>query len=335
MLNENKALLIRPFREKPGVARGMSRPDEVSEPEGDSSLRAIAERAAEQASTENFSVALRVLPREPRERLMAVYRYARFVDDIGDEALGSAADRLRLLDRVENQVRRLSTPGANTDMLLRPVADMSAVVWDAGIPVQTLCDLIEANRIDQQVGEYETFDDLLHYCDYSAAPVGRMVLAIAGAATAPNMDDSDVVCAALQVLEHCQDLGEDARRGRVYLPQDALRRQHVPATDLTAATTSPALRAVVLDIVVTAERMLDSGVGLLRRLHGWARFAVAGYLAGGYETARALRRHSGEVLATPVTPGKAARAIRGIRLAAMPPASTARGNFRASTGTDR
>jgi squalene synthase HpnC len=313
----------------------MSRPDEVSDQEGDSSLQAIAERAAAQAATENFSVALRVIPREPRERLRAVYRYARFVDDVGDEMSGSAENRLRLLDRVEAQVRVLSAPGAPTDQLIRPVADMSALVRDAGIPVQTLCDLIEANRIDQRVGEYETFDDLLRYCDYSAAPVGRMVLGIAGAATPPNIADSDVVCAALQVLEHCQDVGEDARRGRVYLPQDALRGQGVLAADLTAASASPGLRTVVLDMATTAERMLDSGAGLLRRLHGWARVAVAGYLAGGYETARSLRHHSGEVLAAPVTPGKTARALRGIRLAAMPPAAGTNWIYRPSTETDR
>ena len=106
---------------------------------------------------------------------------------------------------------------------------------------------------------YETFDDLLGYCGLSAAPVGRIVLHIAGAAAPDNVADSDAVCAALQVLEHCQDVGEDARAGRVYLPQADLARLGVPTTTCSHRTTSDALRRVVRQQVDRAEQLLHDG----------------------------------------------------------------------------
>jgi squalene synthase HpnC len=301
----------------------MARPEDLTEQAAETVLAEIAEGAAAQAATENFPVALRVVPSKPRAQLQAVYRFARFVDDIGDEARGGQETRLQLLDLVERDIRLLDGSAAGRPALT-PVAEMAPIVHEAGVPIQTLCDLVEANRIDQRVTEYETFDDLLHYCDFSAAPIGRMVLGIAGAATDQNIKDSDIVCSALQVLEHCQDIGEDARRGRIYLPQTELRMHHVDLAELSAPTTSPQLRAAVLSAVDEAERMLDSGIGLLGRLHGWARLAVAGYFAGGYETARALKRSMGEVLATPVRPGSTARIVRAVRLAVLAPRSNTR-----------
>src|SRR5882757_4994519 len=162
---------------------------DLSEAEASAVLERLAAASAAQAGSENFPVALRVLPKDPRDKLMRAYAFARFVDDVGDEAPG---DRLALLDVIDADVRALPS----------------------GTAVSPFLDLIEANRIDQRVSSYSSLADLLHYCDYSAAPVGRIVLHIAEAATEQNVADSDAVCNALQVLEHCQDVGEDARAGR-------------------------------------------------------------------------------------------------------------------------
>ena len=163
------------------------------------------------------------------------------------------------------------------------------------MPLQPFLDLIEANRVDQVVSSYETFDDLLDYCRLSAAPIGRIVLHIAGAADTQNVTDSDAVCAALQVLEHCQDVGEDARMGRVYLPSSEL-----DGADVHAATTSAALRSVVRAQVA--------------RLSGWSKIAVAGYLAGGFATADALRAGDFDVLARTLKPSKGRTAYHVARL---------------------
>jgi squalene synthase HpnC len=272
-------------------------------------LQTMAARSAAQAGAENFPVALRVLPKRPREHLSRVYSYARFVDDVGDEAPG---DRLRLLDLVEHDVRALP----HGDVRLSAVAGLRPVIDDCAVPLQPFLDLIEANRVDQHTTRYETFDDLLGYCRLSAAPVGRIVLHIADSATPANMADSDEVCAALQVLEHCQDVGEDARAGRVYLPGADLQAAGVDDSELLAAVTGQRLRGVIADQVGRADDLLRAGSGLVRRLSGWARLAVAGYVAGGQATSAALRRSDFDVLADDVRPSGVSIAARAVRVAA-------------------
>ena len=252
-------------------------------------LERLAAASVAQAGSENFPVALRILPRDPRDKLMRAYAFARFVDDVGDEAPG---DRLALLDAIGKDVRALPSGTATL-----PVVRALRALVDVGTPLEPFLDLVEANRIDQRVKRYEHFSDLLHYCDYSAAPVGRIVLHIAGAATERNIADSDTVCNALQVLEHCQDVGEDARAGRIYIPG-------VELDDALAASTGDAVRNAVATHVALARGMLQAGRGLVRRLSGWPRLAVAGYVGGGLATAAALRRADYDVLARTVRPSK-------------------------------
>jgi squalene synthase HpnC len=264
----------------------------------DEELRRVAARSAEQIGAENFPVALRLLPRGPREALTRVYAFARFVDDVGDESRG---DRLAMLNRVEADVRALWSGTA----ALPPVQGL-APHTDV-LPQQALLDLIEANRIDQRVNRYDTFDELLGYCYLSAAPVGRIVLAIAGIEDAEAMRRSDDVCNALQVLEHCQDVAEDARAGRIYLPIEDLRGAGVNAPlieTLNANTASAPLRTTVALEVDRALQLLVSGRPLVRSLRGWARMAVAGYVAGGYATADAIAKAGFDTLASEVKPTK-------------------------------
>jgi len=272
-------------------------------------LDEVAAGAAAQMGAENFPVALRILPSGPRAQLAAVYAFARFVDDVGDRAPG---DRLALLDTVESDLLDLLGDGAR----LAPVAGLRPLVRDRGIPLEPFLDLVEANRLDQRTSAYETFADLLGYCRFSAAPVGRIVLHVAGAASRRNVADSDDVCNALQVLEHCQDVGEDARAGRVYLPAAELRAAGVDPGELRGADTGTALRGVLAVQVARAESLLHSGDALVRRLSGWARFAVAGYVAGGRATAAALRGANYDVLAHHVAPSRAGTVTRALRLVA-------------------
>jgi squalene synthase HpnC len=275
-------------------------------------LEGIAAAGAARMGAENFPVALRLLPARPRGQLAAVYRFARFVDDVGDRAPGGPAERLALLDLVEADLRAL--PGGTAR--LSAVTGLGPLVGAGGVPLQPFLDLVEANRVDQRVSSYATFADLLDYCRFSAAPVGRIVLHVAGAATPANVADSDAVCNALQVLEHCQDVGEDARAGRVYLPDEELRAAGIEAADLRGERTGPQLRAVVATQVARAESLLSTGPALVRRLSGWARFAVAGYVAGGQATAAALRHAEHDVLARAIRPSRAGTAVRALRLVA-------------------
>ncbi len=298
-----------------------------------SRLDDLAAGAAAKMAAENFPVALRLLPRAVRADLAAVYRYARFVDDVGDMGVDDVGDmgvddvgdmgvddvgdtgadaksRLMLLDSIEREVRALPQVVSR----LRPVADLVPLVRDRGVQVPDLLDLVEANRVDQRVATYEGFDDLLGYCRLSAAPVGRVVLQLAGAASAANIEDSDAVCAALQVLEHCQDVGEDARAGRVYLPRTDLAAEGVDVAALSGSATPPPVRRVVAIQVVRARALLRSGPPLVGRLSGWARIAVSGYVAGGLATADALERTDHDVLGRDVRPAKLRTARHALTL---------------------
>jgi squalene synthase HpnC len=200
----------------------------------------------DKAAGENFPVAPFFLPRAWRADLMAVYGFARLVDDIGDGDLAPggadarllgvpperAEDRLLLLDAFEADLHRVFTSVPRHPLLRR----LQPVVRRHSLTREPFLGLVEANRQDQLVTRYETYDDLLAYCELSANPVGRLVLAVTGTATPERTRRSDAICTALQVVEHLQDVAEDLGRDRVYLPAADMRRFRVREADLAAKT---------------------------------------------------------------------------------------------------
>jgi squalene synthase HpnC len=260
------------------------------------------------ARDENFPVALRVLPRATRMHLLAIYGFARLADDTGDEAPG---DRLAQLDALEAELDRAFAGRASHPVFVR----LQATIMACDLDPEPFRALIEANRRDQTVHRYATWDDLRGYCALSADPVGRLVLAVFGASTPANCAWSDDVCTALQLVEHVQDLGEDYARGRVYVPADDLVRFQCPEGDLGRPQASPALRAVVEHEVARARALLvGSGRPLCARLRGWGRLAVAGFVAGGLAALDAIERADHDVLASAVRPSRAAVARHAVRL---------------------
>src|ERR1051326_7957219 len=194
----------------------------------------------ERTIRENFPVALRILPARHRQGLSAVYRYARLVDDIGDEA--PPAERGQLLDLVDRDIDRIYAGQAPELPALRAIA---AVAREHGIPEAPLRKLVQANRQDQEVLRYKTWDQLVEYCTLSADPVGHLVLHVFDAATPERLALSDRICTALQVIEHCKDVAEDFAVGRVYLPAEDLKLFGCTDADLGAATTPTRLRGVI------------------------------------------------------------------------------------------
>jgi squalene synthase HpnC len=244
-----------------------------------------------QAGSENFPVAGMVLGRRYRDHLLAIYGFARLVDDTGDEAPG---DRTALLQRIDAELTRIYAGQTPEHPLMRRLADS---VHACGLPEGPLRRLVAANRRDQVVTRYDDFGELMAYCQLSAAPVGELVLHVFGVATPARIELSDRVCAALQVIEHLQDVGEDYRRGRVYLPADALDRAGCQEADLAAASAGSALRAVVAELAQRSRGLLAAGTPLMRGLPARPRVAVAGFVAGGRATLVALRRADYDVLA--------------------------------------
>lgn len=259
-----------------------------------------------QSAQENFRVASRVLGRETAGHLMAIYGFARLVDDIGDEAGG---DRLALLDTFEADLDRVYDGEPEHPLMQR----LAVTVRACGMPRTPFDRLIAANRRDQVQARYETFGELVGYCDLSANPVGELVLYVFGVATPERIELSDRVCTALQLVEHWQDVAEDFGRGRVYLPAEDLERFGVSDAGLGAAEAGAALRELMAFEVARAHELLDEGAPLVGTLRGRARFAVAGYVGGGRANLDAIVRAGYDVLAGPPKASGAARARATLR----------------------
>lgn len=227
-----------------------------------------------QAPAENFPVASFVLGRERQRHLMALYGFARLVDDIGDEVAG---DRGALLDSVESELDRIYAGGSPGHPVMIALA---GTIRACRLPDEPFRRLIEANRRDQVKTRYETYEELLDYCRLSANPVGELVLGVFGAATRDRVALSDRICTALQIVEHLQDIAEDHARGRVYMPYEDLVRFGCDDRDLTREPTA-ARRALISFEAERARTLLRAGAPLARRLSPRPRLAVAGFVAGG------------------------------------------------------
>ncbi len=243
-----------------------------------------------QAASENFPVAALALGRGERRHLLAIYGFARLVDDTGDEVSG---DRSELLDEIERELGEIYAGRAPEHPVMRGLA---ASVWACRLPEGPLRRLIQANRLDQERVRYDTFAELIDYCQLSAAPVGELVLHVFGVATVERVALSDHVCAALQVIEHLQDVGEDLARGRIYLPREELTRAGCSEADLAAPRAGDAQRAVVASLAGRSHELLADGPLLARQLPLRPRLAVAGFVAGGEATLQAIEEARYDVL---------------------------------------
>ena len=230
----------------------------------------VAEVAA-RAAGENFPVGSILFPRRLRPHVRALYCYARLVDELGDAYDG---DRLAALDELEAEVDLLYT-GRPTWPVLRNV---QPTVREFGIPREPFIRLIEANRMDQRISEYETWADLKWYCVHSADPCGRLVLGVLR-----KLDDeeivaaSDDVCTGLQLVNFLQDVPRDLELGRIYLPAEDRRSFGEPALDRPSAELTALLR-------FEAERaatLLSAAETLRTRIGGRLGRAVALFGRGG------------------------------------------------------
>jgi squalene synthase HpnC len=263
-----------------------------------------AEAVLGRAGGENFSVASVVLGRENRERLLAIYGFARLVDQLGDAVAG---DRPALLDELERQLDAVYDAGDPTHPLLQRLVP---TVRACALPRGPFERLIEANRLDQVQVDYATFDELVAYCDLSANPVGELVLHVFGVATPERIALSDRVCTALQLAEHWQDVAEDRAMGRIYLPAEERERFGVAPADLDAAHAGEAVRRLLAFEVDRGRELLEAGAQLVGTLRGRARLAVAGYVGGGRAAFDAIAAAGYDVLAGAPKAGKGLRGRR-------------------------
>jgi squalene synthase HpnC len=199
---------------------------------------------------ENFPVASRLVRRALRPAILAFYRFARAADDVADHAQAAPVDKLEQLARMEAGLR--GQAGANPEG-----EALYAVLQARGLTDRHALDLLEAFRRDVTKRRYANWAELMDYCRYSAAPVGRFVLDVHGESST-TWPANDALCTALQVINHLQDCAKDYRTlDRVYVPLDALAAQETGVDALAAAQASPALRRVIEGLALRTGALLE------------------------------------------------------------------------------
>jgi squalene synthase HpnC len=236
------------------------------------------ETVARRARTENFPVASLLFPRRLRPHLRAVYGFARLVDILGDEVEG---DRVAALDELEREVDACYT-GSPTWPVMQV---LQPTITEFSLPRQPFLRLIEANRMDQRISEYETWDDLREYCRHSADPVGRLVLGLLRLdGDAELVAASDDVCTGLQLVNFLQDVPRDLALGRIYLPR--ADRAQFGVTELDRA--NPPLTGLLRFEAERARCLLSRGQLLQARIGGRVGRAVGLFARGGLAALDAL-----------------------------------------------
>jgi squalene synthase HpnC len=205
--------------------------------------RAWCQRLAE-SHYENFHVASWFLPPALRPHFHAIYAYCRVSDDLGDE-VGSTAQALALLDFWGRELDACYEGRARHPVFVA----LAETIRACSIPKEPFADLLVAFRQDQAITRFETIEEVLAYCRYSANPVGRLVLYACGEAsgedTAERFRLSDATCSALQLANFWQDVRVDYAKGRVYLPQAEMRRFGVTDETIAGGVATPEFRALM------------------------------------------------------------------------------------------
>lgn len=240
---------------------------------------------------ENFPVASLLLPAQLRGPISVIYAFARTADDFADEGGVPDGQRLSMLDSFARQLDTLSGHGqAAPDPIFIALDD---VVKRHRLSIGYFYDLLTAFRLDVTKKRYADIDELTDYCRHSAIPVGRLVLELCGQSNPRNIDESDQVCTALQLINFLQDIEQDYRENnRIYLPQDEMTRFGVSDADIAQRRNSPALKALIDFQIGRAGAWLRSGMPLGARLPGRIGLEIRCTISGGLHVLEALTKQT-------------------------------------------
>src|SRR5215470_15451485 len=266
-------------------------------PPGHSSKNVAVELAeiAARAAGENFPVGSVLFPRPLRPHIRALYCYARLVDELGDAYEG---DRLAALDELEWEVDAAFAGEATWPVL----QNVQPTIREFDLPREPFLRLIEANRMDQRIGEYETWADLRVYCVHSADPCGRLVLGVLRLLGEPELvEASDSVCTGLQLVNFLQDVPRDLELGRVYLPAEDRRTFGDPPLDRPTEE----LRTLLRFEAQRAAELLAAGEVLRERIGGRLGRAVALFSRGGLAALDALESAGWDIFSGRPRPSRA------------------------------
>jgi squalene synthase HpnC len=252
--------------------------------------RIYCERLAK-SHYENFSVATWFLPAKLRQHFYNVYSYCRISDDLGDE-VGNAQQSLELLDQWEMELNACYAGSPRHPVFVA----LAETVKQFSIPQHEFSDLLIAFRRDQTITRFDTFNDILEYCRYSANPVGHLVLYLGGYHDAERQKLSDYTCTALQLANFWQDVTVDYLKGRVYLPLEDLRRFGVTEQDIAGRKATPQFIDMMKFEVQRAREWFDRGMPLISVVDKELAVDLELFTRGGQEILNAIEAQSFDVL---------------------------------------
>jgi squalene synthase HpnC len=241
---------------------------------------------------ENFPVASLLLPRAKRPYVAAVYAFARTADDFADEGSLTPAERLAKLDLWQQSLDRCYEGNPIGPVFIA----LAETARQTGLPRELLSDLLTAFRMDVEKSRFSNFEEILHYCRYSANPVGRIVLNIFDDESPEKLLLSDRICTGLQLANFWQDVSVDWKKGRVYLPLDDLRRFGYTESDLAEGRFTPAFRDLMAFQLERSRRFFEEGRPLLRLAGKELRFELNLTVRGGLEILNAIEARGFDVL---------------------------------------
>jgi squalene synthase HpnC len=240
---------------------------------------------------ENFHVVSFLLPKRLHQDFYNVYAFCRWADDLGDE-IGNPQESLRLLAWWRGELQAMYAGRAQHPVFVA-LQDTAA---RHQLPIEPFDDLIKAIEQDQTVTRYRNFEEVFHYCRYSANPVGRLVLGLCGYRDAARRELSDATCTALQLANFWQDVIVDLAKDRVYLPLDVLERHGYPLDDLFARRFDGRFRAVMKEAIAVARELFLKGLPLAGQVDRRLAIDLELFSRGGLKILDKIERQDYDVL---------------------------------------
>jgi len=237
-----------------------------------------------QSHYENFPVASVLLPKKLRRPISVIYAFSRTADDFADEGDASQEERLKQLNAYSEELDKIQQGNSNSD---NPIfIALADVLMQHSLPIQLFNDLLDAFKQDVVKDRYQKFSDVLDYCKRSADPVGRLLLLLSNQPSSQQLQQSDAICSALQLINFYQDIVQDiTESNRIYIPTDELEQfyineQQLSDNDRDTTRLSPLLRLQYQ----RAKQLMSEGYVLGASINGRVGWEIRAMTLGGIST---------------------------------------------------
>ena len=241
---------------------------------------------------ENFTVWSKLIRKDLMPFFSSIYAFCRVTDDIGDESNKKHENILKSLDEWEKLLLNCYTNKVNHPYFKA----ISITIKRIDIPPDNYIKIIDANRQDQIVKSYKNFQLLEEYCRLSANPVGRLVLKIMGYNNNEIMRFSDNICTGLQLLNFCQDISEDLKKGRIYIPEEDMKYHKVKKIDFQKSFVSNEMRNLIKFEIERTEKYFHEGLKIFHHMKRKDQFPISLFLKGGNTIVKEIKRRNFDTL---------------------------------------